>query len=195
MSELLIHLDSVSKRYLLGQGRGARGVLLDLLGKRDPRPDLWALRDLSLNVNRGESVGLIGRNGAGKTTTLRLLAGITRPTRGRVETYGRVASLLNVGAGFHPELSGRENVLLNGVILGLTRAEVSARYDQIVDFAGLESAFMETPVKHFSSGMYARLAFAVAVHVEPDVLLVDEVLSVGDAALQDRSVRLMVGFR
>jgi len=194
-SDQLVHLDRVGKRYLLGQGRGARGVLLDLLGRRDPRQDLWAVRDLSLSVKRGESVGLVGRNGAGKTTTLRLLAGITRPTRGKVETYGRVASLLNVGAGFHPELSGRENVLLNGVILGLSQKEVRARYEAIVEFAGLEEAFMETPVKHFSSGMYARLAFAVAVHVEPDVLLVDEVLSVGDAAFQDRSLRRMLEFR
>src|SRR5438309_2156537 len=195
MADELIHLDSVGKRYLLGQGRGVRGVLLDLLGQRDLRQDLWALRDLSLSVNRGESVGLVGRNGAGKTTTLRLLAGITRPTRGRVETCGRVATLLNVGAGFHPELTGRENVLLNGVILGLTRAEVRARYDQIVEFAGLSDTFLDTPVKHYSSGMYARLAFSVAVHVEPDVLLVDEVLSVGDAAFQDRSLRRMLDFR
>ncbi len=194
-SDVLIDLERVGKRYLLGQGRGARGVLLDLLGQRDPRQDLWAVRELSLSVRRGESVGLVGRNGAGKTTTLRLLAGITRPTSGKVNTRGRVASLLNVGAGFHPELSGRENVLLNGVILGLSRQEVRARYDAIVDFAGLEDAFMETPVKHFSSGMYARLAFAVAVHVDPDVLLVDEVLSVGDAAFQDRSLRRMLEFR
>src|SRR5579859_5499823 len=194
-SEVLVDLDGVSKRYLLGQGRGARGVLLDMLGQRDPRQDLWAVHDLSLCVRRGESVGLVGRNGAGKTTTLRLLAGISRPTRGHLATRGRVASLLNVGAGFHPELSGRENVLLNGVILGLSQKEVRARYDAIVDFAGLADVFMETPVKHFSSGMYARLAFAVAVHVEPDVLLVDEVLSVGDAAFQDRSLRRMLEFR
>src|SRR5437773_7490750 len=166
--EVIAELESVGKRYLLGQGRGARGVLLDLVGHRDPRQDLWAIHDISMAVARGESLGLVGRNGAGKTTLLRLLAGITRPTRGVVRTQGRVASLLNVGAGFHPELSGRENVLLNGVILGLSRAQVRARYDQIVEFAGLENAFMETPVKHFSSGMYARLAFAVAVHVEPD---------------------------
>jgi ABC-type polysaccharide/polyol phosphate transport system ATPase subunit len=194
-SELLAELDGVGKRYLLGQGRGARGVLLDMLGRRDQRTDLWAVQDLTLNVRRGESVGLVGRNGAGKTTTLRLLAGISRPTHGRVMTHGRVAALLNVGAGFHPELTGRENVMLNGVILGLSRTEVRQRYAAIVDFAGLEDAFMETPVKHFSSGMYARLAFAVAVHVEPDLLLVDEVLSVGDAAFQDRSLRRMLEFR
>jgi len=194
-SSPLVELDHVGKRYLLGQGRGVRGVLLDLLGRRDARQDLWALQDVSFSLERGEAFGLVGRNGAGKTTTLRLLAGITRPTRGRVQTQGRVASLLNVGAGFHAELTGRENVLLNGVILGLNRAEVARRYDAIVDFAGLDAIFMDTPVKHYSSGMYARLAFSVAVHVEPDVLLVDEVLSVGDAAFQDRSLRRMLEFR
>lgn len=194
-SSALAALDGVHKRYLLGQGRGARGVLLDLLGRRDRRQDLWALRDVSLAVERGEALGIVGRNGAGKTTSLRLLAGITRPTRGQVRTAGRVASLLNVGAGFHPELTGRENVLLNGVILGFSQAEMRQRYEAIVDFAGLDSTFMETPVKHYSSGMYARLAFSVAVHVEPDVLLVDEVLSVGDAAFQDRSLRRMLEFR
>lgn len=194
-SDVLVELDKLGKRYLLGQGKGVRGVLADLAGRRDTRQDLWAVRDLSLSLRRGESLGLVGRNGAGKTTTLRLLAGITRPTRGRLETRGRVASLLNVGAGFHPDLSGRENVLLNGVILGLSRAEVRERYDAIVDFAGLESAFMDTPVKRYSSGMYARLAFSVAVHVDPDVLLVDEVLSVGDAAFQDRSLKRMLEYR
>src|SRR5450759_375352 len=149
MSDLLVELDGAGKRYLLGQGRGVLSALADVLGQRDTRKDLWAVRDLSLSLRRGESLGLVGRNGAGKTTTLRLLAGISRATRGRVQTHGRVASLLNVGAGFHPELSGRENVLLNGVILGLSRAEVRARYDAIVDFSGLESAFMDMPVKHF----------------------------------------------
>src|ERR1700730_648455 len=143
-TETLVELQGIGKRYLLGQGRAVRGVLADLVGRRDRRKDLWALRDLTLSLRRGESLGLVGRNGAGKTTTLRLLAGITRPTSGKVATYGRVASLLNVGAGFHPELNGRENVFLNGVILGLSRAEVRARYDQIVEFAGLDEAFMET---------------------------------------------------
>ena len=194
-SEALAALEKVSKRYLLGQGRGAGGVLLDLLGRRDQRRDLWALQDLTFHVQRGQALGLVGHNGAGKTTSLRLLAGITRPTRGRVTTRGRVASLLNVGAGFHPELTGRENLLLNGVILGLSRREAEYRYEEIVEFAGLDDVFMDTPVKHYSSGMYARLAFAVAVHVSPDVLLVDEVLSVGDAAFQDRSLRRMLEFR
>jgi ABC-type polysaccharide/polyol phosphate transport system ATPase subunit len=193
-SETLVSLDHVSKRYLLGQGRGALGMLRSMLRPgRDGRSQ-WALSDLTFQLRRGESLGLVGRNGAGKTTTLRLLAGITRPTNGSVRTSGRVASLLNVGAGFHPELSGRENVHLNGVILGLSRNEVRARYDQIVEFAGLER-FMDTAVKHYSSGMYARLAFAVAAHVDPDILLVDEVLSVGDAAFQDRSLRKMLEFR
>lgn len=194
-STALAEVDRVSKRYLLGQGRGARGVLLDLFGRRDKRRDVWALRDLNFELERGDALGLVGRNGAGKTTALRLLAGISRPTQGYVRTRGRVASLLNVGAGFHPELSGRDNVLLNGVILGLSRRQAQQRYAQIVEFAGIDTAFMDTPVKHYSSGMYARLAFSVAVHVEPDVLLVDEVLSVGDAAFQDRSLRRMLQFR
>jgi ABC-type polysaccharide/polyol phosphate transport system ATPase subunit len=194
-SGVLAELHHVGKRYLLGQRRGARGVVLDLLGHRDPRKDLWALHDISFALGRGDSLGVIGRNGAGKTTLLRLLAGISRPTRGTVLTYGRVASLLNVGAGFHPELSGRENVLLNGVILGLSRTEASRKFDTIVEFSGLDEQFLDIPVKHYSSGMYARLAFAVAAHVNPDVLLVDEVLSVGDAAFQDRSMRKMLDFR
>jgi lipopolysaccharide transport system ATP-binding protein len=193
--ELVADMEHVGKRYLLGQGRGARGVLLDVFGRRDRRADVWAIRDLSLQVGRGQSLGIVGRNGAGKTTLLRLLAGISRPTQGKLETYGRVASLLNVGAGFHPELSGRENVLLNGVILGLSPAEARRKFDAIVDFSGLDQRFLDTPVKHYSSGMYARLAFAVAAHVEPDLLLVDEVLSVGDAAFQDRSFRKMLDFR
>ncbi len=191
----LVELDHVWKRYLLGSRAGAREALLSLLlpGHAD-RTQLWPLQDLSLAVGPGESVGLIGHNGAGKTTTLKLLAGITRPTRGRVRTRGRIASLINVGAGFHRELTGRQNVYLNGVILGLTRREIDRRYDEIVEFAGL-APFMDTPVKHYSSGMYARLAFAVAVHVDPEILLVDEVLSVGDAAFQDRSLRRMLAFR
>jgi lipopolysaccharide transport system ATP-binding protein len=182
-----VDLDHVSKRYAIGPRGG-------LLARRKARQQLWALHDVSLRVEPGESVGLIGHNGAGKTTILRLLAGITRPTRGHVRTTGRLASLINLGAGFHPELTGRENIFLNGVILGLTRREVKARFDAIVDFADL-GPYIDTPLKRYSSGMYARLGFAVAAHVDPDVLLVDEVLSVGDVSFQDRSIRKMLSFR
>ncbi|GAC1321215.1 MAG: ABC transporter ATP-binding protein [Chloroflexota bacterium] len=191
----LVEFEHVAKRYLLGQGRGVRGIVADIVRRRPDRAPHLALRDVTFELDRGQSLGLVGRNGAGKTTTLRLLAGITRPSAGCVRTRGRVASLLNVGAGFHPELTGRDNVLLNGVILGLSRNEIRERYEAIVEFSGLERVFLDTAVKHYSSGMYARLAFAVAVHVDPDVLLVDEVLSVGDAAFQDRSLRRMLEFR
>jgi lipopolysaccharide transport system ATP-binding protein len=182
-----VELDHVSKRYAVG--RRAR-----LFGPRRSRQELWALRDVSLRLEAGESVALIGHNGAGKTTVLRLLAGITRATRGHVRTTGRLASLINLGAGFHPELTGRENIFLNGVILGLSRREVKDRFDEIVEFADL-GPYIDTPLKRYSSGMYARLGFAVAAHVDPDVLLVDEVLSVGDIAFQDRSMRKMLSFR
>ena len=185
----LVELERVWKRYVLGGRRGLLGLLAP-----QPEDELWALKDVTLRLEAGDSVGLIGHNGAGKTTVLKLLARITRPTRGRVGTHGRVASLINLGAGFHPELTGRENILLNGVILGLTRREVRARFDAIVEFAEL-GAYLDTPVKHYSSGMHARLGFAVAAHVDPEVLLVDEVLSVGDIAFQDRSIRKMLSFR
>jgi lipopolysaccharide transport system ATP-binding protein len=184
---LAVALEAVSKRYLIGDRRG-------LLSRGRPRETLWALRDVNLHVAPGESVGLIGHNGAGKTTLLRLLAGITRPSTGRVRTSGRVASLINLGAGFHPELTGRENIYLNGVILGLTRRQVRTRFDAIVEFADLGD-YIDTPLKRYSSGMFARLGFAVAAFVDPDVLLVDEVLSVGDVAFQDRSIRKMLSFR
>ncbi len=185
----LLYLDRVWKRYYLGEHRGLAGLF-----GRARRQELWSLQDVSLRVEPGESVGLIGHNGAGKTTSLKILAGITRPTRGGVTTRGRIASLINLGAGFHRELTGRENVHLNGVILGLSRREVEKRFDEIVEFAELAD-YIDTPVKQYSSGMYARLGFAVAAHVDPDVLLVDEVLSVGDVAFQDRSIRKMLSFR
>jgi lipopolysaccharide transport system ATP-binding protein len=185
-----LELDHVSKRFFIGHRAG----LVRTLFRGRPRDELWALRDVSLRLEKGESVGLIGHNGAGKTTLLKLLAGITRPTRGQVQATGRIASLINLGAGFHPELTGRENIYLNGVILGLSRREVRDRFEQIVEFADL-GPFIDTPLKRYSSGMYARLGFAVAAHVDPDVLLVDEVLSVGDVAFQDRSIRHMLSFR
>lgn len=150
----------------------------------------WALQDINFSVQQGEVVGIIGHNGAGKSTLLKVLSRITEPTRGEVKFRGRLGSLLEVGTGFHPELTGRENIYLNGAILGMTRAEVTRKFDEIVDFAGVER-FIETPVKHYSSGMYTRLAFAVAAHLEPEILLVDEVLSVGDATFQKKSMGKM----
>jgi ABC-type polysaccharide/polyol phosphate transport system ATPase subunit len=171
MSERDVMLDRVWKRYRLGTRRGA--------------DTFWALRDVSFTVPRGASFGIIGRNGAGKSTLLKILAGITAPTRGRVTICGRVAPLIEVGSGFHPELTGRENVFLSGSILGMRRREIAGNLASIVEFAGVGS-FIDTPVKWYSSGMYVRLGFAIAAHLEPEVLLVDEVLAVGDAEFQLR---------
>ena len=155
-----------------------------------PSEDFWALKDVSFEVKQGDILGIIGRNGAGKSTLLKILSRITEPTVGQVRIRGRVSSLLEVGTGFHPELTGRENIFLNGAILGMTRAEIARNFDGIVDFAGIEQ-FLDTPVKHYSSGMYVRLGFAVAAHLEPEILIVDEVLAVGDAAFQEKCLGKM----
>ncbi len=211
MSDIAIRVENLSKLYHIGSGP-RHDTLRDALAARlrrdhgrpttdDPsstghRPpshqdtEFWALRDVSFEVKRGEVVGVIGRNGAGKSTLLKILSRITEPTSGRAEIHGRVGSLLEVGTGFHPELTGRENIYLNGAILGMKRAEIDRRFDEIVAFAEIDR-FLDTPVKRYSSGMYVRLAFAVAAHLEPEVLIVDEVLSVGDAAFQKKCLGKM----
>jgi len=163
---------------------------LSILGSLPSLDTIWALKDVSLKIKRGEVVGIIGRNGAGKSTLLKILSRITEPTQGYAQIYGRVGSLLEVGTGFHPELTGRENIFLNGAILGMKKAEIKQKFDEIVAFAEVEK-FIDTPVKHYSSGMYVRLAFAVAAHLEPEILLVDEVLSVGDAQFQKKCLGKM----
>lgn len=208
-----ISVEGLSKRYLLGHNaptadrsatlrdqiaHGVRDLgrkTRDMLSGRqivqgDSVEDFWALRDVSFEISQGARLGIIGRNGAGKSTLLKLLSRITEPTSGRIKINGRVASLLEVGTGFHPELSGRENIYLNGAILGMTRAEVQRKFDEIVAFAEVER-FLDTPVKRYSSGMYVRLAFAVAAHIEPEVLIVDEVLAVGDAQFQQKCMGKM----
>jgi lipopolysaccharide transport system ATP-binding protein len=193
MSDVAIKIESVSKRYTVGKQkesslRGSFGGLLKSAASKGE--DFWALKDISFEVNKGEVIGVIGKNGAGKSTLLKVLSQITKPTGGRIEINGRVASLLEVGTGFHPELTGRENIYLNGTILGMSRKEVKAKFDEIVDFSGVEK-FLDTPVKHYSSGMYVRLAFAVAAHLEPEILIIDEVLAVGDAEFQKKCLGKM----
>ncbi len=200
MNETMVLLDGVSKRFRLGESHDSLRALfwngVRRLGRSqspaaEPRC-FWALRDVSLQVRRGEAMGIIGPNGAGKSTALRLLAGILRPDAGRVHVTGRLAALIEIGAGFHGDLSGRENVFLHGAILGMKREEIRRKLDAIVAFAGIER-FLDTPVKRYSSGMYARLGFSIAAHVEPDVLLVDEVLAVGDAVFRLRCLDRMRG--
>ncbi len=201
MSQPIIEAHSLSKRYALGSigaqsFREELNILWDQLRGRAPRqrsaPELWALRDVSFEIGAGEVVGILGRNGAGKSTLLKVLSRITEPTSGKAIIRGRVASLLEVGTGFHPELTGRENVYLNGAILGMRKAEIDQKFDEIVEFAEVEK-FIDTPVKRYSSGMHVRLAFAVAAHLEPEILLVDEVLAVGDAAFQRKCLGKMEG--
>jgi lipopolysaccharide transport system ATP-binding protein len=180
----IVQVRNLSKSYRLGPA--ARG------GRQRPGRDttIWALRDVSFDVLPGEVVGIVGRNGAGKSTLLKILARIVRPTAGEVDIYGRLGSLLEIGTGFHPDLTGRENVFLNGAIIGMKRGEIRRKFDEIVAFAEVEE-FLDTPVKHYSSGMHLRLAFAVAAHFEPEILILDEVLAVGDAAFQQKCYHKM----
>jgi lipopolysaccharide transport system ATP-binding protein len=218
MSDVVLNISGLSKRYVLQhndtgsqihyrrfsdtlwgaikspfirlrEGKGAESARASAAGFV-AREDFWALRDVSFSVKRGEVIGVIGRNGAGKSTLLKILSRITAPTEGRIEIEGRVASLLEVGTGFHPELTGRENVYLNGAILGMSRSEIRKKFDEIVAFAEVEM-FLDTPVKRYSSGMYVRLAFAVAAHLEPEILIVDEVLAVGDMEFQKKCLGKM----
>ncbi len=204
MSQPVISVEGLGKRYLIGHqvrqdtlrdriSQGARGLLQrwrNPVGGSAAQEEFWALRDVSFEIKQGEVVGIIGRNGAGKSTLLKVLSRITEPTAGRIRLQGRVASLLEVGTGFHPELSGRENIFLNGAILGMSRAEIRRKFDEIVAFGDIER-FLDTPVKRYSSGMYVRLAFAVAAHLEPEILIIDEVLAVGDAQFQEKCLGKM----
>jgi lipopolysaccharide transport system ATP-binding protein len=196
---LVVRVEGLGKSYRIGERepyKALRDVITDAFtlrrraGPREPANRIWALSDVSFDVRRGEVLGLIGKNGAGKSTLLKVLSRITEPTRGQVILRGRVGSLLEVGTGFHPELTGRENIFLNGTILGMRRAEIVRRFDELVEFAGV-ARFLDTPVKRYSSGMQVRLAFAVAAHLEPEVLLVDEVLAVGDAEFQEKCLGKM----
>ena len=203
MTQAIVRVEDVSKQYRIGARREAYSTLRETITKTVRAPidrfkrnglandaTVWALNSVSFEVAPGEVLGIIGRNGAGKSTLLKILSRITQPTRGRAELFGRIGSLLEVGTGFHPELTGRENIYLNGALLGMKRAEIAAKFDQIVAFSEIEK-FLETPVKHYSTGMYMRLAFAVAAHLEPEILLVDEVLAVGDVEFQAKCLGKM----
>ncbi len=206
MDEPAIRVEGLGKRYLIGMARDRNPNLRDIIARSATAPfrrlkhggastggkveSIWALRDLSLAVREGEILGIVGRNGSGKSTLLKLLSRVTEPTAGSIDLLGRVGSLLEVGTGFHPELTGRENVYLNGSILGMRRTEIRARFEEIVAFSEV-GRYIDTPVKRYSSGMYVRLAFAVAAHLEPDILLVDEILAVGDYDFQNKCLGKM----
>jgi ABC-2 type transport system ATP-binding protein len=193
-SPTIASVSDVSKRFIMHKDKSLKERVVNFRASRRHRDDFWALRDVSLDISAGSTVGLVGHNGSGKSTLLKVIGGIIQPTSGTVRRRGRMAALLELGAGFHPDLTGRENVYLNAAILGLTRAETDKRFDEIVDFSGI-SEFIDTQVKFYSSGMYVRLAFAVAVHVDPDLLLVDEVLAVGDEPFQRKCMEKIAQFQ
>ncbi len=190
----VVKINDVSKRFVIRKDKSLKERVVNFARSNDHKEDFWALRNVSLDIESGSTIGLIGPNGSGKSTLLKLIGGIIQPTSGQVMYRGRLAALLELGAGFHPDLTGRENVFLNASILGLTRAQTEHYFDAIVDFSGIER-FIDTQVKFYSSGMYVRLAFAVAVHVDPDILLVDEVLSVGDEPFQRKCMDRIRGFQ
>ncbi|MHC5728898.1 MAG: ABC transporter ATP-binding protein, partial [Nostoc sp.] len=207
MSDTVIRVENLGKKYIIGhQQQESYTALRDVIANKvksfgnliqnpkskiqNSQEEFWALKDVSFEIKQGDRVGIIGRNGAGKSTLLKILSRITEPTQGSIKIKGRVASLLEVGTGFHPELTGRENIYLNGAILGMSRVEIKQKFDDIVAFAEVEK-FLDTPVKRYSSGMYVRLAFAVAAHLEPEILIVDEVLAVGDAQFQKKCLGKM----
>ena len=203
MSKTVIKVENLGKKYIIGHQKqerytalrdvianGVKSILTPNSHNKNTQEEFWALNDISFEIKQGDRVGIIGRNGAGKSTLLKVLSRITEPTKGQIKIQGRVASLLEVGTGFHPELTGRENIFLNGAILGMRKAEIKKKFDEIVAFAEVEK-FLDTPVKRYSSGMYVRLAFAVAAHLEPEILVVDEVLAVGDAQFQKKCLGKM----
>ena len=201
-NNIIISAENVSKKFVIShEGNQKYTALRDIISNNiknlfnaklnnNVSEEFWALKNLSFDINQGDRIGVIGRNGAGKSTLLKVLSRITEPSTGRIKINGRIASLLEVGTGFHPELTGRENIFLNGAILGMTRQEIKSKFDEIVAFAEIEK-FLDTPVKRYSSGMYVRLAFAVAAHLEPEILIVDEVLAVGDAQFQKKCLGKM----
>lgn len=194
MTNIAVSVEHVSKRFRLYHERNQSLKSAIMRGRRSVHEDFWALRDVSFEVPEGSTFGLIGSNGSGKSTLLKCLAKIYYPDEGAIKSNGRVAALLEVGSGFHPELSGRENIYLNGSILGMSRKSIDAKFDSIVDFSGVEE-FIDQPVKNYSSGMYVRLGFSVAIHVDPEILIVDEVLAVGDAEFQAKCAQKFIDFR
>jgi lipopolysaccharide transport system ATP-binding protein len=190
----IIDVDSISKKYNLSSQKGPQSIkegIIDFF-KKEKKETFWAVEDITFQLEKGDKLGIIGNNGAGKSTLLKILSKITKPTSGKITVKGKVASLLEVGTGFHPELSGRENIYLNGAILGMSKKDISKQFDEIVDFAGGQiTKFLDTPVKRYSSGMYVRLGFAISAHLNPDILIVDEVLAVGDADFQKKSLGKM----